>query len=342
MNSKELKNLINETEVDSLRENIYPAKAAKIFPILKILLTNKCRNDCQYCLNNVKSNCSRFFISPWNLSKFFLSLYRKNLVRGLFLSSGIYKNPNFSQEKILETLFVLRKKLNYSGYIHAKVLPQADFSLIKELFKFSDRLSINLEYPAQKYLSSLSSKQLFEDLLRRLKLLSRLNRERKIKAGITTQFIVGAREVSDREYLNLAYYLYKNLGLKRVYYSRFIPQKGTPLEEEREENPLRIKRLYEADFLIRDYNILPSHLLYDQKGNLPLEIEVKQAFALKNKELFPLDINKASYEELIKVPGIGKERAKRILTLREEAKISSFKKLEALGIPKKAQRWIKF
>ncbi|RLF26812.1 MAG: hypothetical protein DRN05_06525 [Thermoplasmata archaeon] len=339
---KELENLINNVEEDSLKEYIYPAKAKGISPILKILLTNKCKNNCKYCLNNARSNCPRYFLSPSDLSKQFISLYRKNLAKGIFISSGIYKNANFSQEKILETLYILRKNLNYSGYIHAKILPKTDFSLIEKIFDFADRISINLEYPAQKYLSRVSSKELFDDLFKRLKFLSRLNKEKKIKSGITTQFIVGGQKICDREYLNLAYYLYKELKLKRIYYSRFIPQEGTPLENLKEESPLRIKRLYEADFLLRDYGISPSQFLYDKEGNLVLEYDVKEAFALKNKNLFPVDVNKACFELLIKIPGIGKERAKRIINLRKGAKINSFEKLEKIGIPKKVKKWIKF
>ena len=299
-----------KVEEDSLRDFIYPAKAGKIRPILKILLTNRCQGKCSYCANNRDTNCLRFSISPKNLSRYFMNLCRKKLVEGLFVSNALYRNADFSQEQILETLIILRKKMEYKGYLHAKILPGSDFALIRELFKYADRLSINLEFPTQKDLSLVSEKELYYDLMRRL------------------------------EYLTMSSYLYRNLKLRRVYYSGFVPIRGTPLESLVPVSPLRIKRLYQADFLIREYGFLPSRLAYDAKGNLLLDKDVKEAFALKNKSLYPVNVNRASWEELIKVPGIGKNKASQILKLRKEGKITSFDKLEKLKIPTKAKPWI--
>jgi predicted DNA-binding helix-hairpin-helix protein len=261
-------------------------------------------------------------------------------VNGLFVSNAIYKNPNFAQEKILETLIILRKKFNYSDYIHAKVLPQTDFNLIKELFSFADRLSINLEFPAQKYLSDVSGKILLEDLIKRLRYLSKINREVRLRSGITTQFVVGATSACDREYLSFSHYLYHHLNLKRIYYSGFQPIKGTSLENQPPVHPLRIKRLYEADFLIKEYGFLPGEFAYDKSGNLLLDRDVKENFALKNKEQFPVNVNRDSFEELIRVPGIGRERASRILKLRKETRITSFDKLKRISVPEKSKEWI--
>jgi len=329
-----------KVEEDSLRDFIYPAKAGKIRPILKILLTNRCQGKCSYCANNRDTNCLRFSISPKNLSRYFMNLCRKKLVEGLFVSNALYRNADFSQEQILETLIILRKKMEYKGYLHAKILPGSDFALIRELFKYADRLSINLEFPTQKDLSLVSEKELYYDLMRRLKYLSRINENEKLKSGITTQFVVGATSATDREYLTMSSYLYRNLKLRRVYYSGFVPIRGTPLESLVPVSPLRIKRLYQADFLIREYGFLPSRLAYDAKGNLLLDKDVKEAFALKNKSLYPVNVNRASWEELIKVPGIGKNKASQILKLRKEGKITSFDKLEKLKIPTKAKPWI--
>jgi predicted DNA-binding helix-hairpin-helix protein len=311
-------------------------------PILKILLTNKCQKDCAYCINNCKTNYPRYQLDPLKLSKEFISMYKEKKVRGLFLSSAIYKDSNLSQEKILETLIILRKKFNYSGYLHAKVLPNTDFSLIKELFKYADRLSINLELPAQKYLSSVSSKNLFEDLMKRLRFLTKLNKERRLKSGITTQFVVGALKEKDVEILNLTQYLYQNLNLKMVHYSGFKPIKGTPLENKQEVDPLRIKRLYEASILLRDYGFKYREFLYDKEGNLTLDAPIKELAAMKNKKIFPINVNKADYFLLLRIPLIGKTKATKILTLRKEKKIVSFKDLEKIGISKKVEKWICF
>ncbi len=327
-------------EQDFLKDFIYPAQGRDDFPIFKVLLTNMCQNKCKYCVNNLTSSCKRFVFKPEKLASHFMSMYRKKVVKGIFISSAIYKNADFSQEKILETIIILRKKFNFTGYIHAKVLPTASLSLIKKLFDYADRVSINLEYPTQKHLSLVSSKVLLEDLMLRLKYLSKINKEKKLASGITTQFIVGGQPVTDREYLNLSFYLYRKLKLKRIYYSGFVPFKGTPLENVEEESILRVRRLYEADFLLRDYGILPSQLHYDVRGNLFLDKDVKEAFATKNFYLFPVNINKADLELLIKVPGIGKKTARRIIRLRNEAKITSLDKLKKIGVSSKAYKWL--
>ncbi len=329
-----------DVEIDSLSSYIYPAKGKKVNYIFKVLFTNRCSYNCSYCFNNVKSNCARFIFKPQRLANMFINLYKKNKVRGIFLSSGIYKTEDYSQEKILETVIFLRRRLNYRGYIHAKVLPRVSLSLIKTLFSYVDRLSINLELPAQKYLSKVSNKDFLSDLFTRLKYLSRLNNEFHLSGGITTQFVVGAVGESDREILSFTEKLYRQLNLRRVYYSGFIPYKGIPLENVPTADILRIKRLYEADFLIRDYNFSSSDFSYDENGNLLKDKNVKVGYALKNIHLFPLDINKAGFEDLIRIPTIGKRKANDVMALRKEAKINSFQKLEKIGISKEARRWI--
>ena len=329
-----------DVEIDSLSSYIYPAKGKEVNYIFKVLLTNCCSYNCSYCFSNVKSNCVRFIFRPQHLANMFINLYKKSKVKGIFLSSGIYKTEDYSQERILETVSFLRKKLNYRGYIHAKVLPRVGLPLIKTLFAYVDRLSINLELPAQKYLSKVSNKDFLSDLFTRLRYLSRLNNEFHLSGGITTQFVVGAAGESDREILSFTERLYKQLNLRRVYYSGFIPYKGTPLENAPPVDTLRIKRLYEADFLIRDYNFSPCDFSYDEVGNLLRDKDVKVGYALKNIHIFPIDINKASFEDLIRIPTIGKKRANDIIALRKEAKINSFQKLEKIGISKEARRWI--
>ncbi len=329
-----------EVEADCLSSYIYPAKAKKINYIFKILLTNCCYYNCGYCFNNVKSNCPRFILKPLQLAKLFMNLYKKNKVEGIFLSSGIYKKEDYSQEKILETVILLRKKLGYKGYIHAKILPNASLYLIKELFHYVDRLSVNLEFPAQKYLRKVSHKKSFSDLFARLKYLSALNRSLSLSKGITTQFVVGALGESDREILSVTERLYRLLKLKRVYYSCFLPFPNIPLSSVSPVDNLRVRRLYEADFLIRDYGFVSSEFLYDEYGNLLRNMDVKTASAFKNSHLFPININKARFDELIRIPTIGKKTAYQIIKLRKEAKINSFQKLVKIGINKEARRWI--
>jgi predicted DNA-binding helix-hairpin-helix protein len=326
-------------EEDSLDCFIYRSSYK---PILKVLLTNCCLKKCDYCINNFNNNCCRYKLNPLTLCKSFLNLYKKGEVRGIFVSNAIYKNADFSQERILETLIILRERLHFPGYIHAKVLPATSFVLIKKLFKYADRLSINLEFPAQKFLSRVSTKILLGDLMKRLKFIVEINREKKIRSGITTQFVVGALEESDREILGLTQYLYRSLGLKRVYYSGFEPVKGTPLEGRSPVNPLRVKRLYEADFLLKDYGFDYRDFLYDGKGNLVLDKSPKVAAAEKNKSLFPVNINKVDYSLLLRIPNIGRKRANDIFKLRKHTYINSFDRLIKIGIPLKAKKWICF
>jgi len=350
--TNKLKILGNEAKFDasgylskrSLRFSfIYPAvgEGGKCVRLFKVLQSNTCENNCLYCANRRDRNFYRNTFEPDELARLFMEYYLSNQADGCFLSSGIVGNPDKSQERMLTTLKILRQKYGYKGYIHTKILPGVSDELTDEVAKFSDRLSINLEAPGQDYLSKLSADKNFAGLLSKLKRISEINRTKRLKAGITTQLVVGAASESDRVIMNLAYRLYQNYGVWRVYYSGFVPLRDTPLESLPFCPPRREARLYQADMLIRKYKFAPQELPFDGIGNLPKEVDPKLAWAKMHKELFPLEINKASFYELIRVPGIGRVSAKRILETRKINKIGELEQLKQLGtVVRRAQNYI--
>ena len=323
---------------------IYPAVGEKgeCVNLFKVLQTNICENNCLYCVNRKDRDCPRVEFTPQELAYLFLEYYKKRWVRGLFLSSAVNLSPNASQEKMLETLKILRQRYNYTGYIHCKILPGVDTGLIEATGKLADRLSVNLEAPNQKCLSQLAPDKSFDrELFAGLKKISSLHEKNPLKGGITTQLVVGAANDKDREILSLSHNLYKDYKLRRVYYSAFIPIEETPLENLRPCPPLREFRLYQADFLLRKYNFTANELVFDEKGDLYLDKDPKLAWALANIAKFPIEINKASFEELIRVPGIGRISAKRILEVRKRTRIKEMEQLRNLGaVAKRAGKFI--
>jgi len=313
---------------------IYPAvgKKGSCVRLFKVLQSNACEGNCFYCANRKDRDFQRINFSPHELAKLFIQYYRQRLVDGLFLSSAIYGSANQSEEKMLATLQLLRDKYGYGGYIHYKVLPGTDEALIKAAAHLADRLSINLEAPGEKYLARLSpTKKFTRELMGGLEKIARLNQEKPLKAGITTQLVVGAAKETDREILNLSGKLYQIYKLWRVYYSAFMPIKDTPLEGMPPCPPLREYRLYQADFLLRKYGFTPQELPFKKDGNLPQEYDPKLAWALKNKDKFPLEINKADFSELLRVPGVGRISAKRIMESRKLEKFSRLDQLKKTG-----------
>ena len=314
---------------------IYPSVGEKgrICNLFKILLTNKCKSNCLYCVNRRDRDYQRYSLSPHQIAETFYQFWKKGYVEGLFLSSAIDEDANETQEKMIKTAEILRKKYGYKGYIHLKILPGADEYLIKKAFLFATRISINMEAPSTRHLSKISKdKDFSKNLLKRLKYISKINKEIPLPAGITTQFIVGAAGEKDKEIIGFSYYLYKNLGLKRIYYSGFIPVINTPLENLPACNKKREVRLYQADILIRKYGFKSSEIPYDENGNLVLEKDPKLLWAEKNPSFFPLEINKADFEELLRVPGIGFKSAKKIIEIRKENKINSPSQIKRLKI----------
>jgi len=313
---------------------IYPAvgKGGNTVRLFKVLQSNACEGNCFYCANRKDRNFKRISFSPRELAQIFIQYYQKKLVDGLFLSSAIYGSANDSEERMFKTLLYLREKHKYQGYVHYKILPGTDDSLIEKIAPLVDRLSINLEAPSAEYLKQLSpTKDFSHQLLTRLRKISRINKEKPLKAGITTQLVVGAVGEKDREILNLSHQLYKSYKLWRVYYSAFMPILDTPFENIPPCPLLREFRLYQADFLLRGYGFTPEELPFDEEGNLPQKYDPKLAWALSHPDDFPVEINKADFWQLLRVPGIGKISAKRIVKNRKISKFTTINQLKSLG-----------
>lgn len=309
--------------------------------LFKVLLTSVCTNDCAYCANRTARDRPRATYRPEELARVFMELNRKRLARGLFLSSGIAGNASRTMESMITTVEILRRKYEFQGYIHLKILPGASFDCVEEACKLADRVSVNMEAPTAQHLARLSlRKDLHSDILERMRFVKQLTTadERLVPAGQTTQFVVGAAGETDRHILHTTEALYEEIGLKRVHYSAFRPVSDTPLEGVRPTPPLRQHRLYQADWLLRIYGFPPQEveLALGEKGNLSVSRDPKLVIALNQPWLFPVDVNIASYDELLRVPGIGPLSARRIVEARRDFRIYSLEQLRKMRVPTKA------
>ncbi|MCX7912382.1 MAG: radical SAM protein, partial [Dehalococcoidales bacterium] len=305
--------------------------------LFKVLLTNVCVNDCIYCAHQAGRDIPRTSFAPEELARLFLEMYERRLARGLFLSSGIGVDASRTMEAMLKTAEILRRKRGFSGYIHLKILPGAGYDCVEEACRLASRVSINMEAPTKEHLARLSRrKDLLGDILRRMERVKEIisRQENLVPSGQTTQFVVGAAGETDRDILATAVSLYRDMRLKRVYFSAFRPVADSPSEGIPPAPPLREHRLYQADWLIREYGFPPDEVLraLDENGNLPLESDPKLALARRQPWRFPVDVNRAGYGELIRVPGIGPATAKRIITARRESRIASVAQLRRLGV----------
>jgi len=314
---------VKRTKDINLSRWIYPTTLpdGKRVKLLKILLSNICENDCAYCPVSRLTSVRRVSFTPQELTYNFMRLYKAGIVSGLFLSSGLRSNPERTMQDMIDTAVILRKKYNFKGYIHLKILPGISLQSLEDAFRLASRISINLEVPDEKYLKKLSSgKNFTSDLMEKLTLISKLKKNNPIflRDGFTTQFVVGAAGESDAEILIKTHILYKDLKLSRVYYSAFQPAPGTPLENSPPTPPIREFRLYQADVLIRKYGFGVDEIIFDEEGNLSPAEDPKTAWAKRNPAFFPVEVGSATYEELIKVPGIGPKSARKIISLRKE------------------------
>lgn len=315
---------------------IYPAvlPGGRQVPLFKVLLSNVCENDCLYCCNRRGNDCRRSSLAPDELVRAFLALNDSNLARGLFLSSALAGSGAATMERMLAAVEALRRRHGFRGYIHLKILPGADRAMVEQALRLADRVSINLEAPSAERLARLSDDKHFPALEERLRWAAELRRQGSgAPAGLTTQFVVGAAGESDAELIATAGRLYREYDLARVYFSAFRPLPGTPLAGSPAAPAARELRLYQADFLLRHYGFTPSDFVVDGAGNLPLRVDPKLAWALAHPEVFPVDLNRADLPLLLRVPGLGPERARRILAARRDGALRSVEQLRALGVP---------
>lgn len=310
-------------------------------PLLKSVITSICERNCNYCAFRAGRDFRRATFTPAEMAETYLDLYQKNIAKGLFLSSGIAGGGIRIQDKIIDTAEILRTKKKYQGYLHLKIMPGAEFDQIQKLMLWADRVSINLEGPNPERLRVLAPKKGFgEELLSRLKWADSIRKREDPRKNwkhkwpsLTTQLVVGPSGESDIEILRTSEYLLKNYHLSRVYYMTFSPVLGTPFENLPAENPMRGHRLYQVSFLMRDYGFTFEDISFDVNGQLSLETDPKQHWAKQHLSGNPLEINYASREELLRIPGIGPKRVELIAKYRKNHKIKSEHDLKILGIP---------
>ncbi|MEH6493846.1 putative DNA modification/repair radical SAM protein [Halopseudomonas sp.] len=297
--------------------------------LLKILLTNFCLYDCQYCVNRRSSDVPRARFTPEEVIKLTLDFYQRNYVSGLFLSSGIIQSPDYTMEQLIRVAKVLREEHQFRGYIHLKTIPEADPALIAEAGRFADRLSVNIELPSPESLIRLAPEKEVGSITGAMGTIETASQESRADrrapkfapGGQSTQMIVGADASDDSRILHTAEALYGKYRLRRVYYSAFSPIPNSPTSVPMQAPPLlREHRLYQADFLLRGYGFKVRELIGAQ-GNLPLDIDPKLAWALSNREIFPVDLNLAEPQLIARIPGIGVRSAERIVSLRRLKRI---------------------
>jgi putative DNA modification/repair radical SAM protein len=306
------------------------APDGRCISLLKILLTNFCQFDCLYCINRRSSNVRRARFTPEEVVRLTLGFYRRNCIEGLFLSSGIIRSPDYTMEQVVRVARLLREAHGFRGYIHLKTIPDADPALLAEAGRYADRLSINVELPSQESLQRLAPEK---DLGRIRRSMGRMRlrieaaaAERQARrfapAGQSTQMIVGADASTDRQILQLSTTLYGSYALKRVYYSAFSPIPDSSAALPPRPAPLvREHRLYQADWLLRFYGFEVAEMATGADGNLDLDVDPKTAWALAHREAFPVDVNRAPRERLLRVPGMGVKSVERIIASRRHRRL---------------------
>lgn len=315
--------------------------------LLKILLTNVCIYDCLYCVSRKSNNVKRAAFTVQEVVDLTIHFYRRNYIEGLFLSSGIFKNADYTMERLIRIAKQLREQEKFNGYIHLKTIPEASQELIYEAGLYADRLSINLELPTKSGMEQLAPDKSHKQMLLPMKHIhetkQQYQKDRKqalirhvpkfAPAGQSSQLIVGATNETDLDVIKMSAALYKKFQLKRVYYSGYVPVTehsnlpaiGTPVPQ------LRENRLYQTDWLYRFYGFSHNEIVNQLYPNLELDIDPKLAWALRNRSEFPVDVNTAAYHKLLRVPGIGVRSAKKIVAARKYGKLN-LEKLKQLGI----------
>ncbi len=316
---------------------IYPAVRSDghTVKLLKILQTSACEKDCFYCATRRGRDVPRATFQPDELASTFDQLRRARIAEGIFLSSAVAGGGTRTMDRMLATAELLRRKYDFRGYLHLKLMPGAESAVIERALQLADRVSVNLEAPTSEHLAKLSStKRYSEELLAPLETARKLIAANPLlaKKSMTTQFVVGAAGESDRDILRRTGGLYDSLHLARVYYSAFHPVPDTPLDGLAPTPLVREYRLYQSDFLLRQYGFSPDELVFGSHGDLPAESDPKLLWATKHHEVFPIELNTASREQLLRVPGIGPTSAARILQWRRTRKLGAIEQLARIGV----------
>ncbi len=322
--------------------------------LLKVLMTNYCEYDCKYCVNRSSNDVKRTAFTPEELAELTIQFYRRNYIEGLFLSSGVLKSPDYTMEQMIKALEILRYTYNFWGYIHAKTIPGASPELVYKLGLLADRLSVNIELPSEKSLQRLAPHKTKKAILMPMNMIAQgrkanskeltvyKNAPKFACAGQATQMIIGATPETDYSILKLASGLYDKYELKRVFYSAYIPVVEDTLLPSVETKPplLREHRLYQADWLLRKYQFEADEILSEETPNFNPYLDPKCNWAIHNMHRFPVDVNTASQEELLRVPGIGPTSARRIVVARKNGRLG-MAELKRIGVVlKRAQYFI--
>jgi putative DNA modification/repair radical SAM protein len=332
---------------DDLGRWIYPAVLpdGRRVALLKVLLTNACEGDCAYCANRRGRDFRRVSFAPEELARAFEKMWRRGHVEGLFLSSGVCGRSGQAMDRMVATVEIIRQRIAFPGYVHLKILPGATPAHVERAMQIADRVSVNLEAPNPARLARIApGKDFAAALMEPMRWVQRLREEsggRLAPAGQTTQFVVGASGEADREILTTTDLLYRQVGLTRAYFSAFQPVPDTPLADHSPTPLWREHRLYQSDWLLRKYGFAFEELVFDEEGNLPRQADPKMMWATAHPERFPIEINRASREELLRVPGIGPRSAARIVRLRERGKFRELSDLRSVGaIPQRAAPFV--
>lgn len=322
------------------------SRDGRCISLLKILFTNECIFDCKYCVNRSSNDVPRASFTPDEICTLTMEFYRRNYIEGLFLSSGILESPNHTMELMYAAIYRLRNEFHFQGYIHVKAIPGADPVLIRMMGFLADRMSVNIELPTAEGLRMLAPHKNRKNILAPMRMVqnqSAENREeirlyrnapRFVPAGQSTQMIIGATPETDFQILNVAESLYDKFDLKRVFYSAFIPvnhDSCLPVPEGGKPPLLREHRLYQADWLLRYYHFRADELLDEKNPNFNILLDPKCCWALKHLEMFPVEVNRADYRILLRVPGIGYKSAGRIVRARRTS-VLGFEDLKRMGV----------
>ncbi|MCS6880664.1 MAG: radical SAM protein [Oscillochloridaceae bacterium] len=301
-------------------------------PLFRVLMSSVCAWNCTYCPLRAASDVPRASLEPEELAAAFLPRYRAGAVQGLFVTTAVHGDVSAAIGRLLDGVEALRVQHAYDGYVHVKLLPGASFSDVERASRLANRLSLNLEAPSAEHLRRISPERLWHtDVIERLRWARERQRAGALPAGTATQFVVGVAGERDRELLETGAWLYRELGLRRVYFGTFRPIAGTPLAEAPPTPLLRVRRLQQADWMLRGYGFSQSELPFNAAGDLPLHLDPKLAWALANLARFPVELNTADPEQLLRVPGIGPRSVARIVRLRQLHPFRELRHLTSLG-----------